>query len=59
MKVKDLITKLSKFGENEEIAFYTSEEGNAYKVNEHTQVDIYRDKDWDGDRKKKIIFWVG
>ena len=59
MKIKDLIAKLSEFGANEEIAFYTSEEGNGYKVNEHTQVSIYRDKDWDKKKKKKCIFWVG
>ena len=59
MKVKDLIAKLSRFGMNEEIVFYTSEEGNGYKVNEHTQMDIYRDVDWDDDGKEKIIFWVG
>lgn len=58
MKVRDLIEKLKELDPNGEIAFYSFDEGDPYKVKEE-DISIEVDVDYLDDEEIKYIFYVG
>lgn len=57
MKVRDLVTKLLELNQDDEIVFYSTEEGNPYKGN----MIIERDVDFDDEEdfnKEKYLMWI-